>query len=170
MGYTGGRTANPTYYTIGDHAEAVDVRFDPQVITHDTLLERFWASHEPTESARSTQYRAALFCHSAEEYEAAQASAARWAERHGAPVATEIFQGLPYYPAEGYHQKWRLRRNKAVFEDLQACFPTEAALLASAAAAKLNGFVGGQGDPAVLDRIIDKLGLSDEGLRALRRG
>ncbi len=140
------------------------------MITYDDLLDRFWAAHDSTALARSTQYRAALFCHSPEQYAAALVSAERQAKRQGSPVRTEIFRELPYYPAEGYHQKWRLRRNGTVFEDLQACFPSEAALLASAAAAKLNGYVGGQGDPAELDRIVDTLGLSEVGVRALTKG
>ncbi len=144
------------------------MRFDPALITYEDLLERFWASHDPTAGMRSTQYRSALFVHDEQTRTQAEASRDRLADRLGAPVATEIIAGVPFYPAEGYHQKWRLRRDGAVLEDLQACFPNEAALLRSAAAAKLNGFVGGA-DRDGLTKYHEHLGLSPRVLAKLLR-
>lgn len=167
VGYAGGRTQNPTYHDIADHAECVDVRFDPDKISYASLLDLFWAGHDPTEGPRSTQYRAALFCHSEVQRAEAEASAAALGDRLGRAVQTEILVEQPFYPAEGYHQKWRLRRHRALFDELSALYPNEAALLRSTAAAKANGFVGGQGDPEVLAALIDKLGLSAKGKQRL---
>lgn len=167
MGYAGGTSARPTYERIGDHAEAVDVFFDPRVLGYDDLLDLFWSRHDPTEAPRSTQYRAALYCHDPSTYARAQASRDRLEAELGTPVQTPIVPGAAYTAAEDYHQKWRLRRAGHVFQDLQACFPSEAALLRSTAAAMLNGFVGEGVSREVLERQAGRLGLSDAVWRRL---
>ena len=134
--------------------------------TYDELLEVFWRSHDPTAPLRSTQYRAAIYCHDETQRLAAEASRDRAAEQLGESVETEIFVGAPYYPAEGYHQKWRLRRQDDLFEALRGHFPSEAAFLASVTAAKMNGFIGQPRD--VLDPVIDRLGLPAEAEALLR--
>ena len=83
VGYTGGRTDHPTYRQVcgrrTGHAEAVEVTFDPEVISYDDLLERFWAVHDPTTRNRQgfdigSQYRSAIFFTSPEQEQAATRS------------------------------------------------------------------------------------------------
>ena len=169
MGYAGGHKANPTYHALGDHTEVLQVWFDPDRLGYDALLQIFWDRHDPTSPRRSTQYRPLIIAVDDAQRRAAQASRDDLETRLGERVTTEVVSDRPFYPAEGYHQKWRLRRHTAVLEDLQACFPTEAEMLASAAAAKLNAFIGGRGDPDGLAQLLPKLGLSAEGQAAFER-
>jgi peptide-methionine (S)-S-oxide reductase len=115
VGYSGGRTANPTYeqvcsHTTG-HAEVAQVTFDPARVSFDQLLEVFWAMHDPTQVDRQgpdvgDQYRSAVFTHSEEQRQAAEASKTRSQASFRKPIATEIVPLTEFYPAEGYHQAY----------------------------------------------------------------
>ena len=115
VGYAGGHTENPTYrevcaHTTG-HAEVLQVEFDPAVVTFDQLLEVFWAMHDPTQVNRQgpdtgTQYRSAIFTHSPEQQTAAEASREQAQAGLDRPIATEITEAGPFYPAEDYHQRY----------------------------------------------------------------
>jgi peptide-methionine (S)-S-oxide reductase len=115
VGYSGGTTKNPSYeqvcsHTTG-HAEVAQVTFDPERVSFDQLLEVFWAMHDPTQVNRQgpdvgDQYRSAVFTHSEEQREAAEASKARAQSKFGKPIATEIVPLTEFYPAEGYHQAY----------------------------------------------------------------
>lgn len=123
-GYMGGLVAHPTYEAVCSgqtgHAEVVQLRFDPQVISFDDLLYVFWRTHDPTTLNRQgadcgTQYRSVIFCHDAQQEEAAIASkaatdaSALWAD----PLVTEIASALDFWPAEEYHQNYyRLNPNQ----------------------------------------------------------
>ncbi len=117
VGYTGGHTSKPTYedvcsHTTG-HAEAVQVEFDPAVVTYEQLLDAFWAMHDPTTLNRQgpdfgTQYRSAIFYHSAAQQAVALASKDRLQKsgRYRNPVVTEIVPASTFWPAEDYHQEY----------------------------------------------------------------
>jgi len=117
VGYTGGRTENPTYQQVctdkTGHAEAVLVEFDPSVVTFGQLLDRFWDMHDPTTKNRQgpdsgSQYRSAIFFHSPEQQAAALASKQKLDQsgRLKRPVVTEIVPAATFWPAEEYHQKY----------------------------------------------------------------
>ena len=121
-GYTGGTTPNPTYREVcgGDtgHAEAIQITFDPQTISYEKLLEVFWAAHDPTQLNRQgadigTQYRSAIFTHSAAQAAAARAALAaeNQSGHFSRPIVTEITPAGVFYPAEDYHQEY-YRLNK----------------------------------------------------------
>jgi peptide-methionine (S)-S-oxide reductase len=115
VGYSGGTTKNPSYeqvcsHTTG-HAEVAQVTFDPERVSFDQLLEVFWAMHDPTQVNRQgpdvgDQYRSAVFTHSEDQREAAEASKARAQSKFSKPIATEIVPLTEFYPAEGYHQAY----------------------------------------------------------------
>jgi len=118
-GYAGGYTPNPTYREActgkTGHAETVRVVFDPQLVTYDQLLRVFWEHHDPTQGMRQgndigTQYRSAIFTHSAEQQRRAEASRAAYQERLTAAgfdtIKTEIEPAGPFYFAEEYHQQY----------------------------------------------------------------
>lgn len=116
-GYTGGRTENPTYEQVcggrTEHAEAVEVEFDPAQVSYGQLLEQFWGLHNPTTLNRQgpdigTQYRSAIFCHSPEQLAAATASRDQLAAsgKYPRPIVTQIAPAAPFYRAEEYHQRY----------------------------------------------------------------
>ena len=112
-GYMGGETLNPTYESIctglTGHAEVVQIHFKPEVITYEALLKRFWLAHDPTTLNRQgadvgTQYRSAIFTHSEEQAEVAEASLAEASNLFAEPIVTQVAPADTFYPAENYHQ------------------------------------------------------------------
>lgn len=114
-GYTGGTKVNPTYqevcsHTTG-HAEAVEVTYDPSIVTYDQLLGIFWKIHDPTTLNRQgpdvgTQYRSAIFVRGDEQRERALASLERERAQYARPIVTQIADAGPFYRAEEYHQRY----------------------------------------------------------------
>jgi len=117
VGYTGGHTQDPNYRDVcnGDtgHAEAVEIEFDPSVVSFETLLDYFWRLHDPTQVNRQgpdvgTQYRSAIFYHSPEQKRAAEKSKAAF-DASGVfkqKAATQIVQAGEFFDGEEYHQKY----------------------------------------------------------------
>ena len=124
VGYSGGRTQNPTYKDVCSratgHAEVVRVQYDPAKVSYDRLLQTFWTSHDPTQVNRQgpdvgDQYRSVIFYHTPEQKAAAEASKAAL-EKSGRlrrPVATKIEAAPVFYRAEDYHQQYLEKRGKA---------------------------------------------------------
>jgi methionine-S-sulfoxide reductase len=119
-GYTGGSVPNPTYeqVTTGTtgHAEAVQLRYDPERISYDELLTIYWRTIDPTDAGgqlydRGTQYRTVIFHHDDEQRALAEASrdALAASGRFDEPIVTEILEAGPFYPAEEYHQDFYLK-------------------------------------------------------------
>ncbi len=162
-GYTGGTAPDPTYRRMGDHTEAVEVEYDPARVTYGELLELFWASHDPRAQAWSRQYRNAVFTHSEDQHRQALAARGRF------PGArTDVERAGPFYPAEDYHQKYLLQQVPELLAELRARYPAGADWHRGTAAARVNGYLGGHGDPAQLARELDLLGLSPTGQERLR--
>ncbi len=168
VGYAGGTTADPTYHDLGDHTESVQIDFDPEVISFEELLTIFWASHDPTTNSRSRQYRNVLFVHSEEQRGAAEASRSALALELGKWIETPIEPAGVFTRAEDYHQKYYLRHAGIVYEELAARYPEDRDLVDSTAAARLNGYLGGNGTLEQLEREAPLLGLSDEALAVVR--
>ncbi|WP_036793071.1 peptide-methionine (S)-S-oxide reductase MsrA [Pleomorphomonas koreensis] len=120
VGYTGGITENPTYEEVCSgrtgHAEAVEVVFDPDVVSYADLVRVFFESHDPTQGMRQgndvgTQYRSAIYVHDAAQRAVAEAARAAYGEAlalagYSEPVTTAIEPAGPYYFAEDYHQQY----------------------------------------------------------------
>jgi peptide-methionine (S)-S-oxide reductase len=114
-GYAGGHQAQPTYRQVcgGEtgHAEVVQIKYDPQRISYDQLLEIFWEIHDPTTpdrqgADRGTQYRSIILYHDAAQKLAAEKSKASAAGRFKDPIVTEIVLLTRFYAAEAYHQDY----------------------------------------------------------------
>ena len=114
-GYIGGQTDNPTYKAIcnGDtgHAEGIQITFDADQVSFETLLEVFLVSHDPTTPNRQgndvgTQYRSAVFCQNQAQHDATVKMIAEFNadQVYSAPIVTQINGAETFYPAEGYHQ------------------------------------------------------------------
>lgn len=113
-GYTGGTTPDPTYQRMGDHAEAVEVIYDPEVVTYEQLLEVFWSNIDPTDEGgqfydRGSQYRTAIYVLDDAQAAAARASLEANAKRLNQPIATAVLPASEFYPAEEYHQDYYLK-------------------------------------------------------------
>ena len=143
-GYAGGATENPTYQQIctgtTDHAEVVQITFDPETISLEEILYIFWRTHDPTTLNRQgadagTQYRSIILYHSEEQKAIAEKSkletdaSGLWSN----PIVTEISPLTVFYNGEGYHQNYynsnpnqpycmavidpKVRKFKALFQD-----------------------------------------------------
>ena len=144
-GYSGGKIKDPTYRLVSSgrtrHAEAVEVYYDPEVVSYETLVKVFFGSHDPTTPNRQgpdrgPQYRSMIYYLDAEE----QAIAEKYIKdlntsgEYSDPVVTEVVPFEVFYPAEAYHQEYevlhpnqpyvrsvsipRLNRFKAKFPEL----------------------------------------------------
>ena len=116
-GYTGGRLPNPNYTQVSSggtgHTEAIEIRFDPDRIGYEELLDVFWRNIDPLARNRQfcdsgSQYRSAIFFHDDEQQSAALASKEKLGQsgRFEGPIATEIVAASTFYPAEEYHQDY----------------------------------------------------------------
>lgn len=123
VGYTGGNTINPTYEEVctdkTGHTEAVEIVFDPGIISYEELLEVFWNIHDPTTLNRQgpdigTQYRSAIFYHTSEQEKIAKASKEKLEEsrKYKDKIVTEITQTKEFYKAEEYHQRYHEKMEK----------------------------------------------------------
>ena len=116
-GYTGGHVDNPSYRAVcgGDtgHAEAVQIHFDPSVVSYRDLLNVFFAIHDPTTLNRQgadvgTQYRSAIFYHDEEQKKVAEdlikdLNAQKIWDK---PIVTEVTKLDKFFMAEDYHQEY----------------------------------------------------------------
>lgn len=116
-GYTGGHKENPTYQEVcADHTghyEAVQITYNPQLCSYDSLLSTFWRQIDPTDEGgqfydRGHSYRTAIFYHNEEQKQMAEASQKSLAAsgRFNLPIVTAIIPATTFYPAEEYHQDY----------------------------------------------------------------
>lgn len=168
VGYAGGTTDAPTYQSIGNHIETVRVAFDPDRISYDELLRRFWTSHNPTRAPFKRQYQPALFPTTDAQAERARQTHQTVADRHGGALTTEIIEAPSFYRAEPYHQKHTLRHHDALMAPFEALYPDADAFTDSPAAALVNGYAAGHRDPARLAEDRERLGLPASMIDQLR--
>jgi methionine-S-sulfoxide reductase len=167
VGYAGGEKSNPTYTNLGNHTETIQIDYDPQRIGYGQLLEVFWLSHDPTVQSPSTQYRSILFFHDDEQKRQAEESRRAWQESNGQTIVTDFREAGAFWRAEDYHQKYSLRRHGDLLRELTAVYPKADDLTDSTVAARLNGFMGGNGTAETLCEEIDDYGLSPQGREKL---
>ena len=153
---------------MGDHTETVQVDYDPERITYEKLLAFFWESHRPTSRSRKRQYMHAVFFHDDLQEQKALASKAALESRLGQTVRTEVLPLRSFTRAEDYHQKYILKREADLMQELSRIYPRHRDIVDSTAAARLNGYVGGYGSPDQLAREIETLGLSPDGRRKIK--
>lgn len=114
-GYTGGTGENPTYQDYGQkgHVEAIEITYDPSIISYSQLLEVFWRQIDPTDAGgqfvdRGPQYRSAIFYHNDEQKQLAEKSKEELekSSRYAKPIVTETLKASEFYKAEDYHQDY----------------------------------------------------------------
>ena len=168
MGYTGGQKLNPTYRSLGKHSEALQIDYDPNVISYQDLLDIFWTSHNPTRAAWSTQYKSAIFAADQPQKALAEASKDRLrAEKAGKffkrTIHTEVLPLETFYLAEDYHHKYLLQRDAKLWAEVLLMYAQVKDWLNATTVSRLNGYVGGYGTLAQLETEMAQLGLSESG-------
>ncbi len=122
VGYEGGHLDNPTYEQVcrGDtgHVEVAQIEFDPQKISYDEIVAKYFVIHDPTQMNRQGpdvgfQYRSVIFAHSDEQAEIARKAIERAQQSHRDPVVTTIESAAPFWRAEEYHQCYLQKRTES---------------------------------------------------------
>jgi peptide-methionine (S)-S-oxide reductase len=120
VGYEGGHVDNPTYEQVcsGDtgHVEVTEVEFDPERVSYEDLVRKYFAIHDPTQLNRQGpdvgwQYRSVIFAHSDEQAEIARRVLESEQSRFDKPIVTTIEPAKPFWRAEEYHQCYLQKRN-----------------------------------------------------------
>lgn len=123
-GYSGGKSDDPSYDEVSsgttNHAEAIKIEFDPSVISYETLLEVFFATHDPTTVNRQgadvgTQYRSAVFTTDDTQKETAKEMIARTEKELGKDVVTEVAPFTEFFEAEDYHHDYYKNNESAPY-------------------------------------------------------
>ncbi len=125
-GYTGGHTVDPTYEEVCSgqtgHTEAVEITYDPMIISYQQLVETYWHQTDPTDAFgqfadRGDSYRPVIFYSSEEQKEIAEASKKNLQAtgRFDKPIVTKILAASTFYPAEDYHQGY-YQKNSAHYQ------------------------------------------------------
>lgn len=167
VGYSGGQKKDPTYRSIGDHAETIQIDYDPGRISYKDLLLVFWQSHDPTYKSWSRQYMSAIFYHDDEQKRLALETQAFEENQRNKKIQTEVVSYDRFYLAEDYHQKYELRRHSGLMKEFKGMYPRDIDFVNSTAAARINGYIGGFGTAGDINTVIEKLGLSTEGRERL---
>lgn len=116
-GYMGGKTKNPTYQQVSSgrtgHAEALQIKYDPKVVSYKKLLDYYWRHVDLLDGGgqfcdRGNQYRPVIFVHTPEQRKLAEESKAALDKsgRFGEPIAVQIVDASPFTAAEAYHQNY----------------------------------------------------------------
>jgi len=121
VGYEGGDVENPTYEQVctgkTGHTEVAQIEFDPERISFEELLYKYFDVHDPTQVNRQGpdvgfQYRSVVFAHDSEQERIARDVIERVQARHREPVVTEIEAAAPFWRAEEYHQCYLQKRTE----------------------------------------------------------
>jgi len=123
VGYAGGDTPHPTYEDVSSgktgHAESVEVKYDPSIVSYEDLLNIFWGMHDSTRLDGQgpdigTQYRSVIFYHTPEQEKIARRAKKKLdaSGKYKNPVVTEIVPAPTFWRAEEYHQKYILKTGR----------------------------------------------------------
>lgn len=184
VGYSGGKAVGPSYYEIKDHAETLQIEFDPSVrfffkyssilrvffllkiVSYEELVRTFFRSCSDT-TPRGGQYRSAIFYHNPDQLEIAK----RIKEEAEIKRKTKLYASLEpvgnFYLAEDYHQKYYLQNKTKLMKLCGLDKLPIAEFIASPIASRLNGFIDGQGNLATLKKELPQYALSPVAIKEL---
>ncbi|XP_011684889.1 PREDICTED: peptide methionine sulfoxide reductase isoform X1 [Wasmannia auropunctata] len=168
VGYAGGTKESPAYKNMGDHTEVIDIEYDPELVSYTHLLNLFWNNHEYSLTRKiKRQYMSLILYHDEEQRLVAEKSREQEQQKRGEVFMTEIKKFTQFYPAEDYHQKYRLQNHPWLIETMG--FNTPEVLCASPLAAKLNGYIAGAGSLEQFEKELPSLGLSEKSAKYLTK-
>jgi len=165
VGFTGGSSKDPTYRRLGDHTETVDIEFNPEVISYETLLGMFWKGHD-IYTKHSPQYMSAIYYHDEAQRQLAERTKEKVQKESSRTIVTVIQKATQFYNAEDYHQKYMLRQDRQLLDALKL---TDAELIESTLAAKLNGYLAGHGTKEQFEADTAGISVPPESLRYVRK-
>ncbi len=122
VGYSGGHVDNPTYEQVctgtTGHTEVAEIEFDPEQISYEDILRKYFRIHDPTQVNRQgpdigPQYRSVVFAHSPEQAEVARKVLETEESRFDKPIVTTIEDAKPFWRAEEYHQCYLAKRHSS---------------------------------------------------------
>jgi peptide-methionine (S)-S-oxide reductase len=129
-------------------------------VSYEALLELALMAHDPFRAAFKGQYASLVLTHDDDQLAIARSVAERLELARGRKLATRIEPLKHFYLAEDYHQKYHLRSDRTLMTDFHAMYAAEDAFRESTAAARVNGYVAGDGSRIQLEREIDSFGLT----------
>ena len=148
----------------------MQVDFDPSQISYEEVVAMVWQGHNPTRPAWSKQYMSALWYENDAQREVIEATKELQAQHYGSEIQTPVLPLETFYIAEDYHQKYSLQKVRGLMKKFNGMYPTFKDFIDSTAAARLNGFVSGQGAEALFEAEGHLYGFSKDELKAsLRR-
>jgi len=166
VGFSGGTLPDPTYSRIGDHAETVEILYDPKVTNFETLIQHFWQNHNARAKPIFRQYASAIFCLDSEQSELARRTRDRWQESSGKErIQTAILPFERFYPAGEAHQKHYLQQDPKLLNGL----PADPERLQTRLATKLNSIAARSGERTELEKSLDRFGIDKRAQQALFR-
>lgn len=162
VGYAGGKSKDPTYHSLGDHTESIEIDYDPSKISYRKLVMMFWRGHNPAGISWSRQYRSILFFYNDEQKKIALETMREEEKRLGKKIRTDMVPASVFYRAEDYHQKYYLKQHPVLAAGFMDIYPEPGDFTDSTAVARVNAYIGGYGNADRLRAEIDSLGLSNE--------
>ena len=163
VGYSGGKSTNPSYKILDLHTEVVEIDYDPDAITYDELIDIFFESHNETLRPYDQRVKSLIFYRNDDEREIAKAKLdevrARTPENES--VYTELKAFEVFYLAEPEHQNRSLKLEVSLYKELEQMFRSEDKILLSILVSKLNGYIYGYGDMEGALEVLEISGLSE---------
>ncbi|APC85354.1 peptide-methionine (S)-S-oxide reductase [Clostridium botulinum] len=162
VGYTGGNTLFPTYNSIGDHLETLEVYYDSSKIAFENLLTIFEKNHNYIVRPNLLQYYSAIFYNNENEKELCLDWKKNKKEELKTEVLTRISPIEKFYYAEFYHQKYYVQLEPIIMSNLRSKFSTGNDLISSPLCHKLNAYLAGYGSLKELNKEIEDFNLSED--------
>ncbi len=162
MGYSGGKSPNPSYKVVDFHSEVVEIDYDPQIISYGELIDIFFEAHNETLRPYDQRVKSLIFYRNQDEHEIAKAklNQIRLTTPEDESVFTELKAFEIFYLAEEEHQNRSLKLEVSLYDELTQIFETDERILLSVLASKLNGYIYGYGTEENAERLLEMSGLS----------
>ena len=154
----------PTYHSLGNHTEALQVDFDPKQVSYEEIVNLFWQMHNPIGASRGSQYKSAIWYASADQQDVIDSTMQSLVARYERELTTDVLPLETFYNAEDYHQKYSLQRHRGLMKTFKVMYPECQGFVNSTAAARLNGFAAGRGSRSLFDLEKDGYGFESSEL------
>lgn len=167
VGYSGGKSKDPTYTNMMDHTEVVQIDYDEEIITYDELLDIFWKNDICKVKYSKVQYRSLILYNDEKEKMEALKSKDEKEKNENMSIYTDIESIGEFYSAENYHQKYYLQSLRTVSDEIKRSCENFSEFIDSRIAGRLNGYIKGYGSMNMLKEDLKTDLLSDKSKKRL---